>query len=150
MPSLYQVSSMSSLTSCRLSRCYRFLSLSLTQTLSLRNRRMKHLLADGSSFRKAPSASFQKLVSQRVQYLRRVCNVIFPLLSFLTRRTGISNLRAVQDVMNAQSLEYIFPYSRFAFDTDINILTLSQGRKSTFFQVRTSKVFSKNILIIHL
>lgn len=47
---------------------------------------------------------------------------------------GIINIRAVQDVINAQTLEYIFPYSRFIFDTDIGIFILTQGEKSAFFQ----------------
>ncbi|KAJ6547200.1 putative alanine racemase-domain-containing protein [Mycena capillaripes] len=47
---------------------------------------------------------------------------------------GVMNLRALQDVMTAQTLEYVFPFSRFAFQTDVAFLVLSEGRKSTFFQ----------------
>ncbi|KAJ7684781.1 hypothetical protein DFH06DRAFT_1027944, partial [Mycena polygramma] len=47
---------------------------------------------------------------------------------------GIANLRALQEMMTAQSLEYIFPFSRFAFQTDVAFVILSEGRKSTFFQ----------------
>jgi hypothetical protein len=36
--------------------------------------------------------------------------------------------------MTNQSLEYVFPFSRFAFQTDVACLVLSEGRKSTFFQ----------------
>ncbi|KAJ7349355.1 mini-chromosome maintenance replisome factor-domain-containing protein [Mycena albidolilacea] len=47
---------------------------------------------------------------------------------------GIVNLRALQEIMTNQSLEYVFPFSRFAFQTDVACLVLSEGRKSTFFQ----------------
>lgn len=52
---------------------------------------------------------------------------------------GLGNLRIMQDVINTQTLEYTFPYSRFVFDTDIGVLILSQGRKSAFFQVWIDK-----------
>ncbi|KAJ7184146.1 putative alanine racemase-domain-containing protein [Mycena filopes] len=51
---------------------------------------------------------------------------------------GLRNLRALQEVMSAQTLEYIFPFSRFAFQTDIVFLILSEGRKSTFFQTNAN------------
>ncbi|KAF9239601.1 putative alanine racemase-domain-containing protein [Melanogaster broomeanus] len=48
---------------------------------------------------------------------------------------GIMNVRAIQDVMISQTLEYIFPFAcRFPFDTDISIIVVSEGRKSAFFQ----------------
>ncbi|EGN96137.1 hypothetical protein SERLA73DRAFT_185710 [Serpula lacrymans var. lacrymans S7.3] len=47
---------------------------------------------------------------------------------------GVMNVKAVQEVMNAQSLEYVFPYSRFSFQTDMTFIVLSEGRKSAFFQ----------------
>ncbi|KAF8837022.1 hypothetical protein BDN67DRAFT_973512 [Paxillus ammoniavirescens] len=48
---------------------------------------------------------------------------------------GIMNIRAIQDVMNSQTLEYIFPFSsKFRFNTDISVIVVSEGRKSTFFQ----------------
>ncbi|KAJ7093101.1 putative alanine racemase-domain-containing protein [Mycena epipterygia] len=47
---------------------------------------------------------------------------------------GVMNLRALQEMMTAQTLEYIFPFSRFAFETDVAFLVLSEGKKSTFFQ----------------
>ncbi|KAJ7849081.1 mini-chromosome maintenance replisome factor-domain-containing protein [Mycena olivaceomarginata] len=47
---------------------------------------------------------------------------------------GIVNLRALQEIMTNQSLEYVFPFSRFAFQTDVACLVLAEGRKSTFFQ----------------
>jgi hypothetical protein len=48
---------------------------------------------------------------------------------------GVMNLRALQEMMAGQTLEYVFPFSRFAFQTDVAFLILSEGRKSTFFQV---------------
>lgn len=45
------------------------------------------------------------------------------------------NIRAVQEVMNAQTLEYSFPFSKFSFSTDIVTIVLCDGRKSAFFQV---------------
>lgn len=50
--------------------------------------------------------------------------------------SALLNIRAVQEVLDAQSLQYIFPYSSFSFDTDLNFILLAEGRKSTFFQVR--------------
>ncbi|KAJ7929359.1 putative alanine racemase-domain-containing protein [Mycena leptocephala] len=47
---------------------------------------------------------------------------------------GVMNLRALQEMMAGQTLEYVFPFSRFAFQTDVAFLILSEGRKSTFFQ----------------
>ena len=44
------------------------------------------------------------------------------------------NVRAVQDIMDAQTLAYVFPYSQFTFSTDISCIVLSEGRKSTFFR----------------
>ncbi|KAJ8481423.1 hypothetical protein ONZ51_g5994 [Trametes cubensis] len=47
---------------------------------------------------------------------------------------GVMNVRAVQDIMDAQTLAYVFPYSQFTFPTDISCIVLSEGRKSTFFR----------------
>ncbi|KAG1882914.1 putative alanine racemase-domain-containing protein [Suillus subluteus] len=47
---------------------------------------------------------------------------------------GIMNIRAVQEVMDAQTLEYSFPFSKFTFPTDIVTIVLCDGRKSAFFQ----------------
>ncbi|KAH7927729.1 hypothetical protein BV22DRAFT_1084528 [Leucogyrophana mollusca] len=47
---------------------------------------------------------------------------------------GIMNIRALQEVMNSQTLEYAFPYSKFSFPTDIVFVVCSEGRKSAFFQ----------------
>ncbi|OJA18869.1 hypothetical protein AZE42_08571 [Rhizopogon vesiculosus] len=47
---------------------------------------------------------------------------------------GVMNIRAVQEVMDAQTLEYSFPFSKFSFPTDIVTIVLCEGRKSAFFQ----------------
>ncbi|KAJ7043326.1 putative alanine racemase-domain-containing protein [Mycena alexandri] len=57
---------------------------------------------------------------------------------------GLRNLRALQEVMSSQSLEYIFPFSRFAFETDIAFLILSEGRKSAFFQTNVNVQLKPN------
>jgi hypothetical protein len=51
------------------------------------------------------------------------------------------NIRAVQEVMDAQTLEYSFPFSKFSFPTDIVTIVLCDGRKSAFFQVIQITVF---------
>ncbi|KAJ7632288.1 putative alanine racemase-domain-containing protein [Roridomyces roridus] len=51
---------------------------------------------------------------------------------------GVRNLRALQEMMTNQTLEYIFPFSRFTFPTDVVCLVLSEGKKSTFFQTSTN------------
>ncbi|KAF7338574.1 Mini-chromosome maintenance complex-binding protein [Mycena venus] len=53
---------------------------------------------------------------------------------------GLMNLRALQEMMTNQTLEYIFPFSRFTFDTDVGFLVLSEGRKSTFFQTHINRI----------
>jgi len=47
---------------------------------------------------------------------------------------GINNLRAIQGLMTAQTLDYVFPFSRFTFPTDVSPIVLTTGKKSTFFQ----------------
>lgn len=50
--------------------------------------------------------------------------------------TGIMNVRAIQDVMNSQTVEYIFPFSsKFTFYTDLSMIVVSEGGKSPLFQV---------------
>lgn len=51
------------------------------------------------------------------------------------RVPGIMNIRAAQEMMDTQMLEYIFPYSRFGFETDVAFVILTEGRKSAFFRV---------------
>ncbi|KAF9355542.1 hypothetical protein BGX26_006418 [Mortierella sp. AD094] len=40
---------------------------------------------------------------------------------------GIKNLKAVSDVSQYQTLNYVFPYSNLEFQTDISLLILSNG-----------------------
>ncbi|KAI8998908.1 putative alanine racemase-domain-containing protein [Trametes punicea] len=47
---------------------------------------------------------------------------------------GVMNVRALQDVIDAQTLSYVFPFSQYSFPTDISCIVLSEGRKSTFFK----------------
>ncbi|KAI0710385.1 mini-chromosome maintenance replisome factor-domain-containing protein [Cerioporus squamosus] len=47
---------------------------------------------------------------------------------------GMMNVRALQEVMDAQTLAYVFPFSQFSFPTDISCIILAEGRKSTFFR----------------
>lgn len=54
---------------------------------------------------------------------------------FLLVNPGVMNLRAAQATMRNQSLEYIFPFSSYTFETDINFIVLANGKKSTFFEV---------------
>lgn len=48
---------------------------------------------------------------------------------------GLVNLQRMQDMMTSQKLEYIFPFSKFSFETEVNFLLMCQGSKSAFFQV---------------
>ncbi|KAL4074577.1 putative alanine racemase-domain-containing protein [Scleroderma yunnanense] len=47
---------------------------------------------------------------------------------------GLINIRAMQEIMNSQTLEYAFPFSNFTFQTDISVIVLAEGRKSALFQ----------------
>ena len=49
---------------------------------------------------------------------------------------GVMSIRSVQQMMNYQTLEYIFPFSRFEFETDVNVIIATAGRQSTFFEVK--------------
>ena len=46
---------------------------------------------------------------------------------------GVRNVRALQEVMDAQTLAYTFPFSQFSFPTDIACVVIAEGRKSAFF-----------------
>jgi hypothetical protein len=43
---------------------------------------------------------------------------------------------AVQSVMTSQTLSYKFPFSEFAFPTDLSFIVLAEGSKSAFLRVR--------------
>ena len=45
---------------------------------------------------------------------------------------GLKNLNALQNAISTQTLSYVFPYSSFSFNLDLNFLILAQGRKSPF------------------
>jgi Mini-chromosome maintenance replisome factor len=49
---------------------------------------------------------------------------------------GVLNVRAIQQVIDTQTLAYKFPFSEFSFPTDISFVILAQGAKSVLFQVR--------------
>ncbi|KIP01863.1 hypothetical protein PHLGIDRAFT_79981, partial [Phlebiopsis gigantea 11061_1 CR5-6] len=51
---------------------------------------------------------------------------------------GLANLRALQDVLSAQTLAYRFPFSQFAFPTDLRCIVLSEGAQSAFFRTDLS------------
>ncbi|KAF9001982.1 putative alanine racemase-domain-containing protein [Cyathus striatus] len=47
---------------------------------------------------------------------------------------ALLNFRAIQDIISLQRLDYVFPFSSFGFDTDINFVILTDGHKSGLFQ----------------
>ena len=55
--------------------------------------------------------------------------------------SGVRSLKDVQDVMSDQSLRYVFPFSRFSFNTEIGFLLLVGGRRSPFFTAGSLHVF---------
>ena len=59
---------------------------------------------------------------------------------------GIHNLRAMQEMMTGQTLEYVFPYSKFSFPTDVAFLVVCEGSRSAFFQVCTPALFFPHVL----
>ncbi|KAK0448360.1 uncharacterized protein EV420DRAFT_1567556 [Desarmillaria tabescens] len=46
---------------------------------------------------------------------------------------GLLNLRAMQEMMTSQTLQYVFPFSSYSFETDVVFIVLSEGNKSAFF-----------------
>lgn len=57
------------------------------------------------------------------------------------------SIRSVQQMMNYQTLEYVFPFSGFEFETDVNVIITTEGRQSTFFEVSGLAGTSLNISI---
>ncbi|KAI0747846.1 mini-chromosome maintenance replisome factor-domain-containing protein [Daedaleopsis nitida] len=47
---------------------------------------------------------------------------------------GVLNVRALQELMDAQTLAYVFPFSQFSFPTDVSCVILAEGRRSAFFK----------------
>ncbi|KAN0123436.1 Mini-chromosome maintenance replisome factor domain containing protein [Russula decolorans] len=56
---------------------------------------------------------------------------------------GALNVRAIQQVISTQTLDYKFPFSEFSFPTDISFVVLAQGSKSALFQ--TDVTFPLNV-----
>lgn len=44
------------------------------------------------------------------------------------------NIRAAQKMMETQVLDYLFPFSGFQFETDVNFIVMTIGKQSTFFK----------------
>ncbi|KAH7906482.1 putative alanine racemase-domain-containing protein [Hygrophoropsis aurantiaca] len=51
---------------------------------------------------------------------------------------GIMNIHAIQELINSQTLEYKFPYSKFSFPSAISFIICSEGGRSAFFQTHTN------------
>ena len=45
------------------------------------------------------------------------------------------NIRSAQEMMKAQTLEYVFPFSGYKFETDVCFLITTEGKESTLFDV---------------
>ena len=50
--------------------------------------------------------------------------------------TGMRNIKALASVLELHKLGYVFPYSEFEFETDMNALILSQGKSFLPFDVQ--------------
>ncbi|KAF8314823.1 uncharacterized protein EI90DRAFT_2947780 [Cantharellus anzutake] len=48
--------------------------------------------------------------------------------------TGVRNVAALKQCVRNQTLDYIFPYSSFPFQTDLEFIALAQGRTSPFVE----------------
>lgn len=60
---------------------------------------------------------------------------------------GVMSIRSVQQMMNHQTLEYVFPFSGFEFETDVNVIITTEGRQSTFFEVNELTATSLTVTI---
>lgn len=49
--------------------------------------------------------------------------------------SGLTNIRTCQEVISTQTLNYQFPYSSFAFPTDMGCVVVAPGKRSAFFKV---------------
>lgn len=70
--------------------------------------------------------------------------------SLFSLSPGVLTIRAVQEAMRHQSVEYIFPFSSHTFETDLNFIVLSNGKQSTFFQVIIIARFFHRFIDDHL
>lgn len=64
----------------------------------------------------------------------RTCHLVSASSDVLWALEGLLNINAVQEIMGSQSLAYQFPFSCFAFPTDISCIVLAEGKKSAFFK----------------
>ncbi|KAF9479744.1 hypothetical protein BDN70DRAFT_878513 [Pholiota conissans] len=60
--------------------------------------------------------------------------------------TGVANIRAIQEMMKSQTLDYVFPYSGFQFETDVTFITTTDSKKSAFFQTDVNIPFRPRII----
>lgn len=56
------------------------------------------------------------------------------------------NLRATQEMISNQNLEYVFPFSRYTFQTDAAFIVVCEGSKSAFFEVGCSLYHRYSVL----
>lgn len=47
---------------------------------------------------------------------------------------GVMNIRSLQEMMKVQTLEYVFPFSGYKFETDVFFLVTTRSKQSTFFE----------------
>ncbi|KAF4615096.1 hypothetical protein D9613_002856 [Agrocybe pediades] len=47
---------------------------------------------------------------------------------------GAKNFLSIQEMMKSQTIDYVYPFSNFSFETDLNFLVTTEGKKSTFFK----------------
>ncbi|KAG2020570.1 hypothetical protein CC2G_005893 [Coprinopsis cinerea AmutBmut pab1-1] len=85
-----------------------------------------------------PESKDEDLHSGRLQLPKgSLCMVSeLPLNEGTVSERGLLNLKQVQDMINHQTLDYVFPFSRYSFETDINFIVLAAGKRSAFFTVR--------------
>ncbi|EPQ58258.1 hypothetical protein GLOTRDRAFT_104173 [Gloeophyllum trabeum ATCC 11539] len=50
------------------------------------------------------------------------------------RERGMANVVATQKAMSSQTISYVFPFSQFSFNTDMNFIIMTEGSKSAFFK----------------
>ncbi|KAF8803625.1 hypothetical protein BYT27DRAFT_7195476 [Phlegmacium glaucopus] len=51
---------------------------------------------------------------------------------------GVMNIRSAQEVMKGQTLEYVFPFSNYKFETDICFIITTEGKQNTFFETNVT------------
>ncbi|TFK55034.1 hypothetical protein OE88DRAFT_992312 [Heliocybe sulcata] len=47
---------------------------------------------------------------------------------------GVANVVAAQNAITSQTIPYVFPFSEFSFNTDMNFIVMTEGSKSAFFK----------------